>query len=114
MLLSRTTVLVLVVIVVFLSRGVWGVYQKNRDAEEKLAQAQREYNTLQEQQAFLEEDNARLHTEEGIEEEIRDTFGLGKEGERVIIVVAADTDSATSSSEEQSWWKRFKTLFTRN
>lgn len=78
---------------------------KNREvAETRLTQ-------LANTKARLEADIALLATDEGIEETIREKYGLGKEGERLVVVVE-DKNPADQSAEQQgSFTSFFKNLF---
>jgi cell division protein FtsB len=78
---SPLALIVLAVILFFLARGVWNIYQKDRaSSEERLAK-------LQERQTALESATRKLSTESGIESEIRDRFQMVKTGEREIVIV---------------------------
>src|SRR3989344_7312865 len=64
--------------------GFWG---KLRATAENRHIAKEKIEELKSEQARLTADISRLGTEEGVEESIREKFGLAKEGEELIVVV---------------------------
>jgi cell division protein FtsB len=111
---SRITIAILAVIVLVLARGVWGIYQKERDTAVKLAQVAREESELEARKMFLESEVARLRTSQGVEEEIRENFGLGTEGEGVIIVVPGDASAAANAVGQRGFWNWIRNFFGRD
>lgn len=103
--------MLLAIVVLILARGVWGVYEKERDTSIKLEQARQDHVELEQQKAFLEEDNARLNTPHGVEEEIRDKYGLGKAGEEVIIVVTPEGEAGDTDTGEGGIWQNIRSWF---
>lgn len=102
MLGSKLLLICLLVVIVFLFKGVWGVYIKARQSGERLEQIRKEHEELTERNIFLEHEVVRLSTDAGVEEEIREQYGLGREGERVFVIVEEDDESATTS--QKSFW----------
>ncbi|MCI0619916.1 hypothetical protein L0Y40_02690 [Candidatus Wolfebacteria bacterium] len=113
-LFSRVAIVLLAALVFLLARGVWGIYEKERDTEYKLEQSQQEAAALGERERFLRDDISRLETVEGVEGEIRENFGLGKAGEGVIIVVPGDNSAAVNANGSGGFWNRIKSFFTRD
>lgn len=94
---------VLTVLIIILSRSVWGIYQKNKLADENKEMTVRTLNELKQRQTEAETKLNRLQTTQGVEEEIRKTLPVAKDGEHVITIIdqsdeATDTASGTSSS----------------
>jgi cell division protein FtsB len=50
---------------------------------------------------------AKLKTEKGIEESIREKFGVAKEGENIIIIVDDKNSSVTTIEADSSWFSSF-------
>ena len=73
-------------------------------AENKIAE-------LQKEKEKLSIDIAKLKTEDGIEENIRQKFGLAKEGENMIIVVDDQNKPTTEEAEERGFFSFFTNLF---
>ncbi|MBI5133981.1 MAG: septum formation initiator family protein [Candidatus Taylorbacteria bacterium] len=112
---SRYAIAALLVVLLLLSRGVWGAYQKYARSEEIAQRIEEEYSTLQEKEASLRSALSDLETEEGREREVRDRFGAVKEGERLIILVDDEAPAKqTVRFESRGLWQRIKDLFTRD
>jgi len=88
---------VLFVIAVIVGRAVWNLYIKERDTNNKLEEVRAEHNDLKERSEFLEYEIKRLSTDVGVEEEIRNQYGLAQEGERVFVIVDRDEGNATTT-----------------
>ena len=100
---AKPTIIALVLVVVLLFRGVWGVYQKSAEAVAKRDKATAELADLAARKKELHEGIARLSTGEGVEAEIRDRFMVAKEGEKVMIIAdpaanASHTVTVTDSA----------------
>src|SRR3989344_5904824 len=117
LLLRRLGLFTLAGFVFFAASGVWGVYQKERESGALRAQAENELAGLLEREARLKGDIARLETDRGMEEALRDQYALAGEGEGLIIIVeppAAEPVHATSSVREwfenvfNWWWEYFR------
>ncbi len=109
---SKTTLCVLCLVLVGILWNTWGIYQKERMARKILEEAETQRGELDARAKKLENDIERLHTEAGIEEVVRDRYGVAKRGEEVIVLVD-DSDSDNEEAEEElGWWARFKAFFT--
>jgi cell division protein FtsB len=84
---SLPVLIILAIILVFLIRGVWGMYQKASFSEEKRTLAEAEHAALEEKRASIEAEIASFNTETGIEREVRSKFDVAREGEQVIVLV---------------------------
>jgi cell division protein FtsB len=108
---SRYAIAILAIICLFFVRAVWNIhtkYEKSRDIAER---ARTELATLEAREKALKDSIAALGTEEGKEREIRDRFGVVKEGERMIVLVDESGDVEAQSSGEESLWSRFWGMF---
>ena len=54
-----------------------------------------------------------LETDFGIEAEIREKYGLVKEGEEVVVIIDEETKEDNNDAEQgkKGWWKRLKGFF---
>lgn len=91
--------IVLVILIVLLLNAVFKVYKKQDMTRDNLAKAATSLESLRAREEMLSSEIAKLKTEDGIEAEIREKYGLVKEGEEVIVVV--DNDKATSSNNRR-------------
>ena len=112
--LRRLGLLALLVAVIFAGSSVWGVYKKERESAVLRAQAESEHADLLERETRLKEDIAKLNTDRGMEEILREQYSLAEEGEGLIVIVepaSSETSQATSSPSSNwfqrvlEWWK---------
>ena len=112
-LFSRAMLLVLIGISALIIFNTWGLYVKERNARAVRREEEREHAELQTQSTFLESEIIRLQTSAGIEEEIRQRFGVAKEGEKVIILLDAPTTTPSDASPG-GFWRRLFGWFMRD
>lgn len=91
---AKPTIIIMAIFVVLILHSAWRMHEKSLDALSKRDKALEELHVLETRKAELETDVARLSSDRGIEEEIRDRFMVAKEGEKVMIVVAPKIDDA--------------------
>ena len=84
---------------------VAGLYQSERTVVKEELALKRELATLFAHRDELTAEIAALGTERGVEEEIRERYGVVKEGEKVINLVG-EMATTTVESEPNSWWQR--------
>jgi cell division protein FtsB len=106
----------LLVICILVTIAAIGMYQKSREARANKLQAQAEYNALMAQEANLESGISKLETTEGIEENLREKYRVGKEGEH-LVVITTDAGNKKIAEEQlaemakESWWMKVKGFF---
>lgn len=110
-LFSKVGIVIVLVLTVLVSRAAWNVYEKERMTRAKVVGAEYELEELKEREAELERDLALFATSEGIEEEIRDTYGFAKEGEEVLIILEEEENTAGFTQSKPTLWQRFLSLF---
>jgi len=103
---SIPSLVFLSIITFFLVKGTIRVMEKefvsrarSKDLEEKAATL-----TLREEE--IKGNLARLRTEEGIKDEIRERFNVTQEGEHVAVLVDRRAVSTTTDNSEIPWYKR--------
>jgi hypothetical protein len=94
----------LVLGIVWVSFLTWGIFAKEERARHDVADTRAELGSLVERQNTLQGDLAELSTPRGEEAALRDTMGVARPGENVIIVVPAA--AATSSLQVLPWWRK--------
>lgn len=70
-----------------IAHATWNAYEKEREAAEKLEKVAQELDRTKEREAYLEEELARITSERGIEQELRQKFDVGRKGEEIIVLV---------------------------
>ena len=70
------------------------------EAEADLAAVSARYNELKKRVDELE-------TPRGQEEEIRNNFPVGKEGERVVVIYDEEEKATSTSVQKDKWWQKF-------
>jgi cell division protein FtsB len=99
-LLRRAGLLLLLVLIIVVLREVWEVYGKKTASASSRREVELKLADLEAREAALRADIAALKTERGMEEALRREYGVGKEGEGLIVIVEAPT---TPLLEESSW-----------
>ncbi len=84
---SKPAVALAGTIFVLLVFPTWNAYSKMRISAEKKEEVAREVAALKERMERLESEIQRLATPEGIEEELRKKFDVGKEGEEIYVLI---------------------------
>ena len=105
----RLLTVVLLLIALLLVRGVWHIYQKERETYMGRAQAERELAEMGEREVMLRGEIARLRSPYGIEAALREQFDMAREGEGVIVIVEDTPDSLKEKHVDlrtMSTWKR--------
>jgi cell division protein FtsB len=113
MIYSRLSVVLLLLVLLFVLKGVWGVYEKERLTRENLSRVQTELERLRERELYLSTGIERLKTPKGTEEEIRRKYGLVKPGEQVIVIVDEFNQSRQDRLiyPEKSLWDKIMEFF---
>ena len=83
----RVGALCLLLLIVLLIRGVWGVYFKERESRVLRLEAQAQLADLERREGELRADIAELKTDRGIEQELRERYDLARQGEGVVVLV---------------------------
>ncbi len=98
----------LAVLVVWLSFLVVGIYQKERIAQNAVADTRAELAALDARKASLSETVDDLETERGQEASLRETYGVAKPGESVIVVVP---EKNLPPPPTPTFWDKVKDFF---
>lgn len=86
----RLGIVALFIALVIALSGVWGVWRKERESRELRNQAQLQAQDLAAQAAQLQKDIARMQTDRGKEEVLREQYNVGAPGEQMIVIVTPD------------------------
>ncbi len=107
---SWPMVVVLFILLGFAMRGTWGVYTKYKESQVNLEIAERQYEATKKRADFLETEAARLSTDRGIEQEIRNRFQVARPGEHLVMIVGEEEKNPTDvvATSTKSWWQFWK------
>jgi len=109
---SRYAIIVLVVICILLIRGVWGVYEKYDKSRDIADRTKNELSNLSAREQSLSVEIVNLSTELGKEREVRERFGVVKDGERLVVLVEDESlKKPVNQITEESWWQKFVNFF---
>jgi cell division protein FtsB len=106
----RVLTVVILLLVVIASFGVWDVYKKERASASLRVEAQTALADLSAREAKLQDNIAQLQTERGKEEIVRQQYEMGKEGEHLIVIV--EPDEATTAPATTTIFQKIKKAFT--
>lgn len=98
----------LIVLVGWLLWLLLGIIQKEERARKASGEAYAELVSLTERETTLRQNLAELETTRGQEASFRETYGVARPGEEVIIVLAPEEDIELA---ELSWWNKFLGFF---
>lgn len=93
----------LALLIVWLSGLLVGIVRKEEIARKAVSDTRAELNTLQARKEVLEGNIAELQTPRGEEATYRETYGVAKPGEGVIIVVPSKVATTTQALP---WWRK--------
>lgn len=84
--------------------GVWNAYQKERESAGLKVKSEAQLRELSERQSKLDSDIAKLNTDRGMEEILREQYALAAKGEQMIIIVnASETPEIATTSPFRQW-----------
>ena len=98
----------LVLVLLWLLFLIVNIVGKEEVARKAAQDAERELSILIERKDTLEANLAELSTPRGEEAALRETFGVARPGEEVIIVVP---EAAGEQSSDLPWWRRVFSWF---
>jgi cell division protein FtsB len=110
---SWPTILLVAVITFFFAKGAVGVMLKERESAERVAKLEAQASAMEAREALLKEGIARLQTDEGVREEIKEKFSVTEEGEYVAIIVDERLPEP-SEAEALPWYKKLWNAIIRN
>jgi cell division protein FtsB len=94
---------VLALVIIWLLSLIWNIARKEEIARGTVKETQAELAQTKEREEILQANLAELNTDRGQEANLRQTFGVAKPGEEVIIVVPEKEQSAPPSVH---WWDK--------
>lgn len=99
---SPLMLFVLLFILLLFMYNMIGLLEKARDTSQKREMVLSQMNSITERQQIEEKNIAKLQTDSGIEETLRDKYHLVKEGEQMVVIVDQDVDKLNNNEEKSS------------
>lgn len=106
---SKTSVVVLLIIMFFMGKGVYGVYSKQQASQENFDRVEVSLEDLKDREKMLKIEIERLNTEKGIENEIRDKYNVVLPNEEIIMIVdknATGSNNNSGTPNTKSFWQK--------
>ncbi len=101
---SWPVLIFLSILLVFFAFGIFRFMMKMGETVKNRKLAETRILELQESKEKLSNDIMNLKTKKGLEENIREKFGLAKEGEGLIIVVDNKEISNSDNEKKENWF----------
>lgn len=104
---SLPLLIIFLIVAVFLVKGAIGVMNKERESSRISKDLEEKIKSLLLREQELKENIARIQTEEGIKEEIKERFSVTQEGEHVAVIVDERGSSTSTDDSTLPWYKKF-------
>ena len=104
---SKPVLVLLGILVLFFAWGVTGFLGKMNITRENRKIVENKVAELQKEKEKLSSDIAKLKTDQGVEESIREKFGLAKEGEGQIVIVEDKNPPAITDTSSGGFFSFF-------
>ena len=109
---SSPVLIILFLVVLTFAWSVFGFWGKMSDTKRNRQIVEAKVAELKKEQLRLSADISKLNTEAGVEDSIREKFGLAKEGEGLIVVVEDENEVGQDVEDDSNWLTSFfKKLF---
>ncbi len=103
---SRAIVILLVIVALFMIRGVWDIFWKYRGSVSDEQELKAELASLTNQETYLASSTAELESPSGTTYELQEKFGAVLPGEKEIVLVNTATSGAAQSAAPQGFFSR--------
>ncbi len=113
MLYHRTTLIILVILVLISFRSTWVIYQKKRESEKQMAISARTVQELTTRDAEIEAQIERIQTEGGVEAEIRSKFNVAKDKENIVVLLDDTPTTTVPLTKNSGFWYKITHLFSK-
>jgi cell division protein FtsB len=106
---SKIALIFLGIILVIFIYNLFGLFKKMQETAQNKKNIEDKITELEKSKENLDESITKLNTDKGVEESIRDKFGLAKEGEGMILVVDDKNAPAPEKKDDSSGFFSFFT-----
>ena len=101
---KRLLLIFLLALVIVAVSSVWKVYRKAQESSVLRKEAEVQLSDLYKRRTQLETDITKLKTSRGMEEALREQYGLAKSGEHVLVIVDSPTPAPTVATSSMMQW----------
>ncbi len=108
---SKVSIFGLVLLLLVLVRPTWSIFKKSFESKKNLSVAQVELADLEVHKRQLEKNVAYLQSDYGRDQEIRDKFGMTKNGETMVVIVRNEKEAPPPPPPEPTFWQKTKSRF---
>lgn len=110
---SKASLVALAILLILVTNGAWGIYQKAAIARAERDRAARSLTDLETRTSELQASLARLQSTNGIEEDVRKKFNVVRPGEDIVVVVDDTMKKSENSGAgtSTSVWSRIVSFF---
>jgi cell division protein FtsB len=95
---SRATIFALMILALFLGKGVWDIYGRERESAKMRADSAKKLEDVNKEKQNIAHRVERLQSDAGVESEIRSKFNVAKPDENVVLIVGGNASSTASST----------------
>ena len=103
---SIPSLIILSIATFFLVKGAINMVNKGWQSSERSKGLEEKAGNLVIREQELRENIARLQTEEGVKDEIKDKFSVTQEGEYVAVIVDNKRNSSSTDIDAEAWYKK--------
>lgn len=112
LLCSKLALIILFVVLILFTRGMWGMHVKEKETGKKLEDLSAEFDLLVDRRDTRLAEVEKLDSSEGIEDELRRFLPIVREGERVIIITGPEEEEEEPVEEtHQNFFYRILNFF---
>ncbi len=113
---SKTTLVILLVVLGLMIHGLYSVYQKEKESRTEVERVKREQVAVEGRYNNIQKGSDDLKSEAGIEAEIRNKFDVVKPGEGVIVVVNKNPTAIETDKQGvlKKFWNSITGIFRRD
>lgn len=104
---SWPSLVLIAFVTVFLAKGAVGILSIERESARKVRVLEGQNQALALRETELVDEIARLETDEGKVEAIKEKFSAVREGEYVAIIVDERQKATSTDKEKEPWYKEF-------
>lgn len=108
---SKLVLVLLIILTIIILIQLYDIYFKYKISQDNTHKTAASLEILREKEIYLKSEIARLESKSGIEEEIREKYGVIKPGEEIIVILNDKNEGLKSQETNKGFWSRILSLF---